>query len=116
MPGPDPRGEGVQQFVIASEDAPEHCAGYGFHVGITHLLPSASTDTIRHRAAEAVLVTAGQFTVELDGAPHTVGAGENFVIGPGVWHRFTNPTASPSSMVFVFGGRPEPITEIQRRG
>lgn len=115
VPEPDPHGAGVQQFVIASADAPHDCPGYGFHVGITHLLPGASTHTIRHRAGEAVLVTTGEFAVELDGADITVGAGENFVIPPGVWHRFSNTTATPSSMVFVFGGKPEPITELRER-
>jgi len=113
IPTPDPLGDGVQQFVIASEDAPVACLGYGFHVGITYVLPGASTKTIRHGASEAVVVTAGEFGVELDGVHNCVGAGETFVIPPGVWHRFTNTTDVPSSMIFVFGGRPEPITDFR---
>ncbi len=60
-------------------------------------------------------MTAGEFDVELDGDSSTVCAGENFVIRPGVWHRFTNTAPTTSSMIYVFGGRPEPITEIREK-
>lgn len=117
VPAPDGRGPGVQQHVLASvRSAPTGRGDYAVHVGVTHLLPGAGTEELRHEAPEAVLVTAGALEMWLDGVRSLVRAGDHLVIPARAWHRFANATAAEASMVFAFGGDPAPVTQRREPG
>lgn len=115
VPAADPQAAAVQQVMLAAEPAPPGHPGYGLHVGVTHLLPGASTALLRHDVAEFVLVRDGALDAELDGRVERVRTGDYFTIPAGCWHGFANPLPVPASMLFAFGGEPERVTTRHER-
>ncbi|MGE3286170.1 MAG: cupin domain-containing protein [Pseudonocardia sp.] len=112
VPTADPHGPGVQQHALATvASAPTVHGDYAVHLGVTHLLPGAGTDELRHDVPEAVVVTAGALEMWVDGARCEIRAGDHLVIPARAWHRFANLTESGASMLFAFGGDPAPVTQ-----
>lgn len=111
----DGSGAGIQQHLVGAVPSVQTAHGdYGVHVGVTHVLPGAESDSLRHDVPEVVLVVTGELEMWTDGIRRTITAGDHFVIEAGAWHEFANCTDEPAAMVFAFGGDPAPVTTSRK--